>query len=165
METFKKKVIKSAIASPRLRVRYVDEAFVIWSKGADQLEEFHQYLNRPHWQIQFTRKIEADNQISFLDGIWREMLKPSPPWCIGVYSKPTHTDLYTSHCHPSVKLKKVRCDDTSMEEQLTNLRDTFRRNGYPEGIITTTSEDHPGPVASDEEPPTTDPHKLLLPYM
>ena len=32
----------------------------------DQLEEFHQHLNRQHPQIQFTMEMEADNQISFL---------------------------------------------------------------------------------------------------
>ena len=46
METFEKKAITSAIVSPRLWFRYVDDTFVIWPHSVDLLEEFHQHLNK-----------------------------------------------------------------------------------------------------------------------
>ena len=64
METFERKVITSAIASPRICFRYVDDISIIWPHGADQLDEVH--LNRQHPQIRLTREMEADNQISFI---------------------------------------------------------------------------------------------------
>ena len=91
-------------------------------------------------------EMEADNQISFLDV---SVKKNAGTFTTKVYRKPTHTDLYihySSHHHLSVKSGTVRClgrragticvDETSREEELAHLRDTFWGNGYPKGIIT-----------------------------
>ena len=103
-----------------------------------------------------------------------------------VYRKPTHTDPYThpfSHHHPSVKSGRVRClrrkaetvcgDETSREEELAHLRDTFRGNGYPDRgrLSPATSENRqerpwePCILPPDEEPPTTNLQKLFPPYV
>ena len=57
-------------------------------------------------------------------------------------------------------------DETSREEELTHLRGTFRRNGYPEEIINRNLRKPPRTtLPTDEEPPTTNPPQLFLPYV
>ena len=121
-------------------------------------------------------KMEADNQISFLDV---SVKRNAGTFATKVYRKPTHTDLYihySSHHHPSVKSGTVRClgsraeticvDEISREEELAHLRDTFRGNGYPDRIVTNDLRKPPRTtLPSDEEQPTTNPSKLFLPYI
>ena len=64
------------------------------------------------------------------------------------------------------RAENICVDDTSREEELAHLRDTFRRNGYPEGIINCNLRKPPRTtLPSDEEPPTTNPPKIFLPYV
>ena len=85
MEMFERKAITSAIVSPRLGLRYVDDTFAIWPHSVDQLEEFHLHLNRQH---PFTREMEADNHISFLNV---SVKRNAAPQCI----ENPHTLTYT----------------------------------------------------------------------
>jgi len=56
--------------------------------------------------------------------------------------------------------------DTRREEELAHLRDTFRGDGYPEGIITRKLRKLPRTaLPSDEELPTSNAPKLFLPYV
>ena len=60
------------------------------------------------------------------------------------------------------------CDDTNRNEELAHLKDTFRRNGYPERVVTRNlrSQCNSIPQTGEEEPPTTEIPKLLcLPYL
>ena len=90
------------------------------------------------------REEENHNQISFLDIIikrkWRELQRQC--------RKPTNTERYTpffSHHHPRVKSGTIRClaerarrtcDKEGMREEMTYLRNIFRKNGYPNHLIT-----------------------------
>ena len=133
------------MTAPRLWLRYVDDTFVIWSYGEDKLEEFHHHLNQRHSQMKFTREMEKDNPISFLDVL---VERKSGTLTTAVYRNPTHTDLYThysSRHHPQVKSGTVSClrrraemvcDNTNRNEELAHLKDTFKRNGYPEEVVT-----------------------------
>ena len=80
------------------RLRYVDNTLVIWPHGESRLEEFHCHLNSQHPQIQFTKEMKSNNQISFWMSWLREMLAPMSLLCIG--SGPIYTLLLTSppHC-------------------------------------------------------------------
>lgn len=71
--------------------RYVDDTFVLWTHGTDQLEEFHDYLNNQQPQIQFTKEVENDNHINSLDVLVK---KENRRFKMAVYRKPTHTGRY-----------------------------------------------------------------------
>ena len=70
METFERETLASTVTAPRLWLRYVDDTFVIWSHRLDKREEFHHHLNQRHPQMKFTREMEKDNRISFLDVLY-----------------------------------------------------------------------------------------------
>jgi hypothetical protein len=80
--------------------RYVDDMFVIWPRGMEELQKF-QHLNNIHTKIKFTMEIETDGLLLFLDTLVTE--KPVGSLVHSVYRKLTHTDLCLhekSHHHP-----------------------------------------------------------------
>ncbi|GJQ86176.1 hypothetical protein Trydic_g12446 [Trypoxylus dichotomus] len=67
MEAFERDAIESSRVEPKSWYRYVDDTFDIWPHGARTLEEFLQYINRQHANINFTMEIEEDGNLPFLD--------------------------------------------------------------------------------------------------
>ena len=59
------------------------------------------------------------------------------------------------------------CDDTNRNEELAHMKDTFRRNGYPERVVTSNLRSQRNSMPqTKEEPLTTERPKLLyLPYL
>ena len=149
--------------------------FALWPHSAEQLEDFDTHLNEQHPHIQFTREEETNNQISFLDVLVK---KEDGTFRTMVYRKPTHTDMFThftSHHHPRVKSGTIGClarraekvcDNTKKEKEMLHLHETFKRNGYPEQVISKNLKPNPRTQTTPEEnaqnkkPPT-----LFLPYV
>ena len=91
MEAFENKAIETALHPPRLWKRYVDDTFVLQDQA--HKEEFLQHLNSVDPSIKFTvEEAKEDGSIPFLDTIIRP--EADGTLTIGVYRKPTHTDLY-----------------------------------------------------------------------
>ena len=144
MEGFENKAFASAPSLPTMWFRCVDDTFVLWPHDPNQLEEFHSHLNAQHPQIQFTREEEKDNQISFLDVLVK---RKDGVFKTSVYRKPTHTDRYThftSHHHPRVKTGTIKClarraekicDKENKGKEVTHIRNTFLKNGYPKLLV------------------------------
>ena len=57
----------SSFWKPKICRRYVNDVFVIWPHGDQQLEEFHRHLNELNPPIQFMIKKETEGKIAFLD--------------------------------------------------------------------------------------------------
>ena len=144
MENFERSALSSVKLTPTMWRRYVDDTFILWPHDTDQLEEFHAHLNRQNPQIQFTREEETDNQMNFFDILVK---RENGRYKMAVYRKPTHTDRYThftSHHHPHVKSRTIQClterakkicDDDNREIEMSHIRDTFMKNGYPKHDI------------------------------
>ena len=64
MEHLEQIALQTASLSPRLWLRYVDDTFVIWLHGQEELEHFHEHLNMQHQNIKFTVEVEEDNKLS-----------------------------------------------------------------------------------------------------
>ena len=91
MEIFEERALRPATLQPKMWVRYVDDTFVIWPHGTEELNRFHDHLNDQHPAIQFTREKEAEKRIQFLDSLMerkRSRMKTL------VYRKPTNSDQY-----------------------------------------------------------------------
>ena len=91
MEAFENGAIETALHPPRIWKRYVDDTFVLQDQA--HKEEFLQHLNSVEPSIKFTvEEAKEDGSIPFLDTIIRP--EADGTFTIGVYRKPTHTDLY-----------------------------------------------------------------------
>ena len=140
--------------------------------GTDQLQQFHRHLNEQHPKIQFTREEENNNQISFLDILIK---RKKERITTTVYRKPTNTERYTpffSHHHPRVKSGTIRClaerarricDKEGIREEMNYLRNIFRKNGYPNHLITRNLKKIRTQTKNSEET-EKQPH-LFLPYV
>lgn len=81
---------------------------------------------------------------------------------------------FTSH-HPRVKSGTIRCparraekvcDDTEKEKEMLHLHETFKRNGYPEQVISRNLKPNPRTQTTpDENAQTKKPPTLFLPYV
>ena len=174
MEAFEEKALKTFPIQPKLWIRYGDDTFVLWPHGEESLNEFHQHLNEQHPAIQFTREVESEKRIAFLDVLVNRV---DNRVSFTVYRKNTHTDRYihfTSHHHPRVlsgviKCLKNRadkiCDTKGSARELSHLRKVFQANGYPREVI----EHSLNPRRTNRQqtnPPSSSTKKiLLLPYI
>ena len=99
MEHLEETALRTAPLQPTLWIRYVDDTFVIWPHGHDELRRFHEHINQQHPNIQFTIEEEKDGKLAFLDV---QVTRSSDGLSTSVYRKPTHTDRYIpfhSHHH------------------------------------------------------------------
>ena len=58
--------LESEIVKPRLRLRYIDDIFVMWTEGEDQLEGFLNRLENFHPNLKFPHE-KSRSSINFLD--------------------------------------------------------------------------------------------------
>ena len=80
-------------------VRYnIDYMFVLWPHGEDELEHFHQHLNKQYQWIQFTMEGESENGILFLD-VQLQVDNKEGRISTRAYRKSTHTDRYIKYSY------------------------------------------------------------------
>ena len=91
MDAFEKQAINTALHSPKLWRRSVDDTFIIINKA--QEDSFFEHINAIDDKIQFTKEASrSDGSMSFLDTI--VTINDGGSLSTKVYRKPTHTDLY-----------------------------------------------------------------------
>ena len=166
---------QTAPLSSCLWLRYVDDTFVLWPHGQDELQHFHNHLNGQHPNIKFTIEQEKDNKLAFLDV---QVTRRETRLSTAVYSKHTHTDRYIpfhSHHHHRTIMGVLRCmrnrahqicDSTSEEPELQHLQSVLQANSFPEDLVKKTLScrphlAHPSSEHADEDPPMI----MCLPYI
>ena len=142
MEEFEIEALHAAVIRPKMWLRYVDDTFVIWRHGEEQLEDFLRFLNGRNSNIEFTMEKETKGSLPFLDV---QVKKCMGSWDKFVYKKPTHIDRYlhfTSDHDPRVKTGIALClkdrakkicgpNSTSLEEEKEHLEGVLQANGDP----------------------------------
>ncbi|GJQ72861.1 hypothetical protein Trydic_g1510 [Trypoxylus dichotomus] len=95
---------------PKMWLRYVDDTFVIWPHGQEEINGFLQHLNGLEESIKFTMVLQVNNRIRFQDVL--EHKQSDGTLRTTVYKKPTHTGQYLhfefNHPH-NVKLGVAEC--------------------------------------------------------
>ena len=124
------------------------------------LEEFLAHLNSLRPTITFTRELEEDGKLPFLDTLLHQQNDGSID--IIVYRKPTHTDRYlqfSSHHPHQVKLGIASClfyrartiaQGNNIVTEEEHLRRVLAGNGYPETLIKRASKPHTRVETTDE---------------
>ena len=126
-----------------LWLRYVDDT--ITAVHENKIDEFHEHLNEQNTNIQFTKEIEENGKIPFLDCL---VTRENNTLRTTVYRKPTHTDRLldqTSYNPTSHKATTVRtltrrvqivCDsDDSLTDEIKHLNTVFTKNNYNTDFI------------------------------
>jgi hypothetical protein len=140
MEHFKQPAISTVSRKPTHWYRYVDDTFVVWPHGEEELHNFLNHLNNIHPNIKFMMEVEQNQSLPFLD----VLVSRRPDGSLGhrVYRKPMHPDLYphAKSAHNPAQKKGVLtslkqhawklCDTDSLDEEIEHLKKTFQKNGY-----------------------------------
>ena len=162
MEDLENSALTSALLKPNLWIRYVDDTFVVWSHGVDNLHHFHGHLNQQSPSIKFTREDEKQNRIAFLDVL---VTRLDVSLSTLVYRKPTNTDRYIpfhSYHHPRTiagVMKGMRerafciCDNISLRGELEHLEKVFLANELPNRLIKKILSVHPKNLPLDSSMP------------
>ncbi|BHF57554.1 hypothetical protein SprV_0100049600 [Sparganum proliferum] len=124
--------------------RYVDDIFCL-ADGTTDTEDLVQKFNSAHPSLKFTAEVEAGNEIAFLDVLLHRQEDGSIQR--RVFRKKTWTGQYVNfHSFVPLNIKRnlvqglaarVRriCSPEAIEEELQQLRNTLRENGYPDRFI------------------------------
>ena len=100
---------------PHIWVRFIDDIFVIWTFGEDELQKFITYLNNCLPSIKFEADL-SPTSVNFLDV--KVHLNSQGVLSTGLYTKPTDAHNYLSYTssHPS------KCKDSIPYSQFLRLR-------------------------------------------
>ena len=140
-------VEESALATCRqtipLWLRYVDDTFTAVHK--DEIDDFHDHLNEQNADIQFTKEIEENGKLPFLDCL---VSRDNNELRTTVYRKPTHTDRLldessynpTSHKATTIKTLTRRAQlvcntPDSLRDENRYLECVFHKNNYNSDFI------------------------------
>ena len=129
---------------PRIWLRFIDDIFMVWSHGEQELETMLKELNNFHPTIKFTEE-HSDYGLPFLDTftyIEDEHLKTR------VYHKPTDNKQYLrySSCHPLqqkntipyqllVRAKRICTEEEHFISEAKTIIKKLRSQKYPEYIL------------------------------
>ena len=87
MQSIEEQALATYKQTVPLWLRYVDDTFTAVHK--DEIDTFHEHLNRQNADIQFTREVEENGKIPFLDCL---VSRHDNKLQTTIYRKPTHTD-------------------------------------------------------------------------
>ena len=93
MEAFEEQTLATALETPRIWKRYVDDTFTVIKQH--NVDNFLSHLNQQHLSIRFTMETENNNKIVFLDTL--VIREPDGKLYTSVYRKLTHTDQYLAY--------------------------------------------------------------------
>lgn len=177
MEEFEQKALRTAQRKPKHWFRYVDDTFVIWPHGEEELHNFLEHLNEINSNIKLTMEMETDQKLPFLDVLVTR--KSSGTLGHSVYRKPTHTDRYlqaNSNHHPGQKRAVIKTlvdrakaitEAEYLSSELRYLAKALQANGFGQKDIQRAirpKRQQEVSVLQEEEQPEVQ-QKAFLPYV
>ena len=144
MGMLEQKTIQSYHKEPFLWVRFIDDIFVIWTHGEQELIKFHEHLNSFHESIKYTME-QSRSKIVFLD-TWVKVI--ANRLIVELYTKPTDTHNYlhftsshpkhTKRAGPYGQFLRVRRNRTLQSDYIKHskkMKIHYLNRGYPESLI------------------------------
>ena len=138
MQNIEEQALSTYTKTLPLWLRYVDNTFTTVHK--DEMDTFHENLNKQNPHIQFTKEIKENGKIPFLDCL---ISRDENKLRTIIYRKPTHTDRlldkssYNSTSHKATTIQNLTrrtqlvCDSTdSLTDKTNYLNNVFSKNNY-----------------------------------
>ena len=146
MDYFERHHVYTYHTQPLLWKRYIDDIFMLWDKGVNELQNFIEHLNNCLPSIKFESHI-SDSEISFLDV---KVQQKNNVISTSLFTKETDTLSYLdySSCHPVsckksipysqfLRLRRICSDEDDFVTQSKKLAFSFHRANYPDNVIQT----------------------------
>ena len=105
MDRFETNALKNWPIKPLLWLRFIDDIFMIWTHGQNELNKFIEYLKGIHPKIKFTSET-SESSVNFLDTTVK--IDSDSTIYTTLYEKPTDTHLYLHYnsAHHSPRHKR-----------------------------------------------------------
>ena len=125
--------------------RYVDDTFAAFN-DEDECNEFFSHLNFLHPSLRFTFEKECNRTLHFLEVL---VEKNNHQFVASMYRNPTFTGQYicwNSFCHMKRKTNLIStlvhralviCSESTLQNELSDIRTILTNNGYLEAVINT----------------------------
>ena len=169
MQSIEEQALATYKQTVPLWLRYVDDTFTAVHKC--EIDTFHEHLNRQNADIQFTREVEENGKIPFLDCL---VSRHDNKLQTTIYRKPTHTDRLldqssynpTSHKATTIRTLTRRaqlvCDSTdSLTDESKYLDNVFSKNNYNPDFVKRNVYKSNEPNTTNAKPVTT----ATIPYI
>ena len=127
---------------------WIHDAFCVF-RGDTRHDEFLVMLNTMHTNLKFTAEI-GQSSLAFLDTFITPPNSETESFNSNVFRKTTYTGLlldYTAMCPSKWQFGLMQCllhraymissDWVTMSREIDFLKDIFRKNGYPEKLVST----------------------------
>ena len=125
---------------PKYYQRYVDDIFLLFDKP-DHVNKFENFLNSWHKNIKFTKELEKDNAIPFLDIL---VSRKTCNFETSIYRKPTFSGVYLNFKSfvPEVykrglvncllfRVHKLCTNWSIIHDEINKIKEIFLKNKYP----------------------------------
>ena len=142
MNRFERKALENWPLKPLIWLRFIDDIFMIWTHGDDNLTEFITYLNGIHPKIKFTHE-RTLTQINLLDTTLK--VNDQRELFTILYEKPTHLYVHYTSAHNAscktkgphgqfLRLRRICTYDSNFQRNAGKLIGYYLKRGYPEKI-------------------------------
>ena len=141
MGKFETKALGNYHLKPLIWKRFIDDIFIVWTHGQNELNKFVEYLNGLHTTIKFTSECST-KEVSFLDTT--VSFDENNKLITALYNKPTDTHLYLHHtsAHPNsvmtkgpygqfLRLRRICSKEEEYQENSRKLIEFYQKRGYP----------------------------------
>ena len=145
MGAFEKDNVYTYRLKPTIYLRYIDDIFIIWPHGNDELDQFLTHMNSCSPHIQFTTE-KSTTEIPFLDTLVK---LDGNVLTTDLYTKPTdsHNYLYYNSAHPQrrkdsipysqfLRIRRICSSKKDFDRHVVTLAGHFLRRKYPLETIT-----------------------------
>ena len=145
MSDLEERFLETSPLKPLVWWRYIDDIFVIWQHGEEELARFIASLNECHPSIKFTSEYSKE-QINFLDV---QVIRKGNSLITDLFVKPTdtHQYLHATSCHPShcktsipfsqaLRFNRTICSESeSFDLRCDELEKWLKQRGFSEKKI------------------------------
>ena len=143
MQNFEDIALLNPPCSPLFWKRYVDD--ILTALPTNRIDAFQEYLNNINTNIQFTKEIESENQIPYLD--LNITKSETGQLTFDVYRKNSHTNKYMdfnsynplthkiSTATSLYKRARTHCSEEFRHREQQKIRESLKLNGYSDNII------------------------------
>ena len=136
--------LKSQEIKPWLCKRFIDDIFFIWTDTEENFDKFLEDIKKFHPNLRFTYG-KSREKINFLDVVIKSK---EGKINTNLFCKPTggHQYLHCDSCNAehikgsivfsqTLRLKRICSEKNDLDSNVENLKQWFRKRGYPEQLI------------------------------
>ena len=144
MGEFEENALANFELKPFVWWRYIDDIFMVWQHGEEELLKFIEYLNSIHPTLKFTYSYSAES-VDFLD-VCVSKFGVTLKTDLFVKETDTHQYLHYNSCHTfhtkkgipygqALRFRRIIADDTQLDLECNKLISWFLNRGFPEHMV------------------------------